>query len=343
MKTIRTALLGLGNVNIGLLEILRQKGAQLKQRYSIEFAIAAVADSSGVAIHPDGFDYNELISLKSAKGKVSSLKGYLRGVSSETLPSHSDAELLIESSPVNLETGNPGLAAAVNGLQKGWNVVFANKAPLVLAFDDLHALANATHTKLAFSATVCGGLPVINVLQRDMKVASFKNFRGILNATTNHILQALATGGTMEEAIKEAQRVGAAEADPMHDVLGHDAANKLYIIMKSFTDFSGSIHDIETEGIQNVTATQLAASRKRGNTIKLVASAMPVGNHWTLSVKPSEVKSTSFLGQCEGWEMGVQFETDLYESIAMKIYEEDPLATSAAVLRDALEVSLRNL
>jgi len=338
MNQIKTALLGLGNVNIGLLKILQNKRTQLIQQYELEFIITAVSDSTGIAVNSTGFSYDELISLKATKGKVNELIGYLPGIASENLPDHANASLLIESSPVNLIHGNPGLAATIRALEKGWNVVLANKAPVVFAFDELYALAKKNKAQLAFSATVCGGLPVINVLRRDMACASLHSFHGILNATTNHILKALENGGTMEEAIQEAQRVGAAEADPMHDVKGHDAANKLYIIMKSFTEFNGTIRDIETEGIQKLTATELNAAHKRGNKIKLIASAVPDGATWKLSVKPTEVKADSFLGQCDGWEMGIQFESDLYESIAMKIYEENPLATSAAVLRDMIAV-----
>jgi homoserine dehydrogenase len=337
-RMIKTALLGLGNVNIGLLKIFSSKRDILRDHYELDFLITAVADSSGIAIRQNGFSYQDLIDLKAGKGKVSALPGFLPGISSEDLPHHADAELLIESSPVNLVDGNPGLTVGRTALQKGWKVVFANKAPLVFAFDELHALAKVNHSRLAYSATVCGGLPVINVLKRDMAGARLKKFSGIVNATTNHILKALATGGTMDEAIAEAQRVGAAEADPMHDVKGHDAANKLFIIMKSFTGYTGTIKDIETQGIQNITASDLAAARQRGNTIKLIASAQPVNDSWKLSVKPVEVKAGSFLGQCEGWEMGIEFKSDLYESISMKIVEEDPLATSAAVLRDAIEV-----
>ena len=338
MKIIRTSLLGLGTVNIGLLKILVGKKDYLKQKQGIEFCITSVADSSGVAINKNGFGYEQLINLKASKNKVSSLQGYIPNAISESITDYADTDLLIESSPVNLETGSPGLQASKLALSKGINVVLANKAPVVFAFDELHELARKHKTKLAYSATVCGGLPVINVLQRDLIGASLKSFKGILNATTNHILQALETGGTMDNAIKEAQRLGAAEADPSHDVSGHDAANKLFIIMKSFTDFSGTIHDIEIEGIDHITPNQLAEARSRGNVIKLIAAAKPEGTNWKLSVRPTMVKASSFLANCTGWEMGVEFETDYYESISMKIYEEDPLATSAAVFRDAINL-----
>ena len=342
MKKIKTALLGLGTVNVGLLKILIDKKDYLATVYALEYVITAVADSSGIAVRNDGFSMDELIKLKAAKSKVSDLHGYLPAINPELITDHAPVDLLIESSPVNLKTGSPGLQAAQHALSNGMNVVFANKAPLVLAFDELHAIAKNQNCRIAYSATVCGGLPVVNVLQRDLIGASLKKFKGILNATTNHILDVLEAGGSLEEGIREAQRVGAAEADPAHDISGHDTANKLFIIMKSFTHYSGSIDDIVIEGIDRITTHHISEARNRGNTLKLIAQAEPDGTRWKLSVRPIEVNAASFLGLCKGWEMGIEFETDYYESISMKIFEEDPMATSAAVFRDAIHVSSNN-
>lgn len=341
MKIVDTVLLGLGTVNIGFLKILSTKHKELMGEYNLEFRITAVADSSGMAINPAGYDYEQLIRLKKDKGKVQSLKGFEATRLIEDSIDFIDADLLIESSPGNLRDGNPGLAISKKALQKGWSVVFANKAPLIFAFNELHNLAAEFGGHIAYSATVCGGLPVINVLKRDLKGAALTRLRGIFNATTNYILQEVEKGGSMEEAIKEAQRLGAAEADPSHDTHGHDTANKLFIIMKSFTNFSGTIQDIEVEGIQHIKPDQLLAAKARGNRIKLVASAEPDGKTWKLMVKPTEVKANSFLGTCDGWEMGLELNTDLYESISMKNYEADPVGTSAAVLRDAIDLCLK--
>jgi len=145
-------------------------------------------------------------------------------------------------------------------------------------------------------------------------------------------------GGSIELAIKEAQRIGAAEADPSHDINGHDTANKLFIIMKSFTDFAGTINDIHVEGIQKLTSQRLLEAKETGRKIKLLAIATKKDNQWLLSVKPVVVERNSFLGTCDGWEMGLELKTDLYESISVKNYEADPLGTSAAVVRDVLEM-----
>ena len=340
MKKIRTVLVGLGAVNIGLLKILVEKHKLIQRNYGLDLTIVGVADSSGIAINKSGFTYEELIRLKFNGHKTNQLGGHVSGISTENITAHVDADLLVEGSPVNLETGNPGLQVVRAALMKGWSVVSANKAPLVLAFDELHTLANEHNAKLAYSATVCGGLPVINVLQRDLKVTSLVSLKGIFNATTNFILEELEKGRSFDGSVIEAQRIGAAEADPSLDIDGLDTANKLYIIMKSFTDFSGGVSDIEITGIRNIKISQIEQAASQNKRIKLLASASKMGDQWILAVEPIEVESDSFLGNCDGWEMGIQLQTDYYKDISMKIMEKEPVSTSAAVLRDIINVSL---
>ncbi len=336
-KHTRVILVGLGTVNRGWLNLMQDKHRELQQR-GIHFDIVGVADSSGVAVNDQGYSVQALLALKGSGQKVSSLTGYRPGVPTAQLLDHVEADVLIESSPANLIDGEPGLTIARAALHNGMAVVLANKTPLVFAFDELQLLCERHKGRMAYSATVCGGLPVVNVLKRDLKLAQIKRIRGIFNATSNFVLRELERGGTLEEAIRAAQRLGAAEADPTHDLHGHDTANKLYIIMKSCSDFQGGIADIKTTGIQRVTPEGLKAARSREHIIKLMAEAVPVDGGWNLSVAPAEIPRSSFLGSCEGWEMGFEIETDLYEKICMKNYEADPMGTSAAVMRDCLEL-----
>ena len=340
MKKLRTVLIGLGTVNIGLLKILLDKKQMIAEKHHLELVIVGVADSSGIAVSANGYQYAELVNLKAKGDHVNRLDGYLQGISTEIIVDHVDAQLLIEGSPVNLETGNPGLQVMRTALIKGWSVVTANKAPLVLAFDELHMLAQKHSGKLAYSATVCGGLPVINVLLRDLKATTLITFKGILNATTNFILGELEKGGSFEEAVGEAQRIGAAEADPSLDIDGYDTANKLFIIMKSFTDFSGDISDIQIKGIRNIDEKLTKQACARNHKIKLVGMAEMKDDQWILVVTPIEVQADSFLGSCNGWEMGIDLATDYYENISMKTSEAEPAGTSAAVLRDVINLSL---
>ncbi len=337
VRKVRTVLLGLGNVNLSLLKILSGRESEIARKYKLEFKIVGIADSSGIAVRSKGFGYQEILNLKFNKGKVNEVAGFLPQPS-DKIAECVEAELLIEASPVNLKTGEPGLQAAKSALALGWSVVLANKAPLVLAYDQLIKLAIDHKTKVVFSATVCGGLPVINVLQRDLKFAKLKSLWGIFNATSNFVLQELEKGGTMEEAIKKAQLIGAAETDPSLDLSGQDTANKLYIIMKSFTDFNGTINDIQLKGIDEVSQADIREATEKNTSIKLVASAHKKNNKWELAVVPTIIAKDSFMGSCNGWEMGIEIKTDLYESISLKNYEADPTGTAAAVLRDAIDV-----
>jgi homoserine dehydrogenase len=339
-EVVKTVLVGLGNVNLGLLKILIDKKEAIAEQYNTRFKIVGVVDSSGMAISEKGFAYEDLINLKHNKGKVNEITGFLPKAP-EFIPDCIEADLLIDGSPVNLEHDNAGIKLIKRAIIKGWHVVLANKAPLVLAFDELTSLAEQHKTKIRYSATVCGGLPVINVLSRDLKLASLQSLYGIFNATSNFVLQELEKGVSMEEAIKEAQNIGAAETDPSLDISGQDTANKLYIIMKSFSDFSGSIKDIEIEGIEKVTAEEVQQAAKANTQIKLVASAYKKGREWKLEVRPTTVAADSFIGSIKGWEMGIEIKSDLYESISLKNYEADPTGTCAAVLRDMLDIQPR--
>lgn len=342
MKTIDTFLIGLGNVNRNFLRILEMKATRLAQDYSIMFRIVAVADSSGVAISADGFDPATTRQFKEAGGRVRELPGYAEGFSPADVLATLRCDLVMEASPVNLTTGEPGLSATRTALRRGIAVVLANKAPLVLAYRELHDLAAATGAGLRFSATVCGALPVVNIGQRDLIAADVTRLRGIFNATTNFILAEMATGRSYTEALGEAQQRGIAETDPTLDVEGWDTANKLVIIANSVLGTNATLADVAVTGITHVTAAELMQEKGRGRTIKLLATAERAGNGYTLVVRPTVVSADSFLGQCRGWEMGIEIESDLYGHMFHKIWEREPLPTAAAMLRDAVNIFTGN-
>lgn len=343
-------LAGLGFVNRGLLRLLSEKNHTIG---GCRFKITAIADSSGVALNTAGFDPESLLKLKTAGRHAIDLPEFSSGLRTSDFAGTGIGDILVEATPANMVDGQPGLTAARSALMAGAHVVFANKAPLVFAFDELHALAASASPegyfqepgesgtagiRLAYSATVCGGLPVVNVIRRDLRGARITGVRGILNATSNYVLDVLSGGGSFQDAIREAQRIGAAEADPSYDINGNDTANKLFIIVKTIGGYPGSFLDTDLTGIGRITAEQMNDARSRGCTIRLVATAERTKESWRLRVAPEEVPESDFLGQCRGWEMGVEIESDWYEKIWLKNAEREPTGTSAAVLRDILSV-----
>ena len=337
-KVIATALIGLGNVNRNFLKILEMKADQLRTQYGLSFRIVCVADSSGVAVNADGFDPAQLRQFKETGGRIRQLTEFLPNRTAVDALATVPCDLVLEASPVELKTGEPGLGVTRAALQRGISVVLANKAPLVLAFRELHELAAASGAGLAFSATVCGALPVINIGQRDLIAAEISLLRGIFNSTSNFILEEMTQGRSYADALVEAQQRGIAETDPSLDVEGWDTANKLVIIANSFLGIHARLADVTVEGITQISSTQLQAALAADSNIKLVASAQKTVDGYQLAVAPTILPKRDFLAGCNGWEMGIEIQSDLYGKQFYKLWEREPLPTAAAMLRDAVNL-----
>lgn len=337
MPTIRTALIGVGAVNRSFLEILMRKAERLQAQYGLSFRIVLAADSSGVIRRAAGFDPQQLYQFKRNGGRLNTLPEVVNAPLTQVLQ-ETDCDLVLEASPVNLKDGEPGLSVTRTALACGMNVVLANKGPLVLAFRELHELAAQKKVGLAYSATVCGALPVINIGQRDLIAADIIMLRGIFNSTSNFILAEMNSGRSFADALAEAQRRGIAEADPSLDVEGWDTANKLVIIANSMLGIHTTLHDVQVTGITGITMAQLQAEARHGRTIKLVATAQRTSQGYHLTVAPTTLDQSDFLGSCSGWEMGIEIHSDLYGKLYHKIWEDSPLPTASAMLRDAVNL-----
>ena len=164
---------------------------------------------------------------------------------------------------------------------------------------------------------------MINIGRRDLVAADVLRLRGIFNSTSNFILGEMATGRSFADALAEAQRRGIAETDPTLDVEGWDTANKLVIIANSFLGVRVTLADVHVAGISQVTTEQLEAELAAGNTIKLLATAERTEAGYTLAVRPTVLGQDEFLGSCDGWEMGIELQSDLYGRMYHKIWERE--------------------
>jgi len=331
---IKTALIGLGHVNRNLLKILHQKQARLAHDYGVEFKIVLIADSSGFACNKDGFDPNIIVTAKERGKRVADLEEAVSGQTIINALADTSCDLVFEASPVDLKTGGPGLEIVRASLKQGISVVLANKGPIVVAYDELHKLAREKHAGLKFSATVCGGLPILNIGKRDFIAGDILKLRGIFNATSNFILDQMSLGISYDSALAEAQKRGIAEADPSLDVEGWDSANKLLIIANTLLNANISLGDITVTGMTDISTDFLLSEKNKGNAVKLIASA----ENGKFSVSPVVLPATDFLSQCQGWEMAVEMHTDIYGIHYYKLWEREPIPTAASMLRDAVHI-----
>ena len=229
VKRVRLALVGLGNVGRHFLRLLTEHDDTLREKYGLAFSVHCVVDSSGVAVSDDGFDLDRLLEHKARGVKLCKLPEFCEGLPLAGALDRVPCEILLEASPVDLDTGEPGLSNCRTALEHGLHLVLANKAPLVLAHEELDCLATDAGVGILYSATFCGGLPVLNIVRRDMVCGRVLGFRGIFNATTNFILEEMLNGRAYADALRETQERGIAEADPSLDVGGWDTAAKLVI------------------------------------------------------------------------------------------------------------------
>ncbi len=340
-QVVRVALVGLGNVGRGFLSLMIQKHEVLASRYGLNLKLTAVADSSGAVIDGRGIDPETLLQHKTAKGGIGSFPyGGKPGLAPVDVVHRSKADVLLDASPVNLQTGQPGLDCVRAALQEGWHVVLANKAPLVLAYRELMRLAHSQNCRIGFSATVCGALPVVNTGQRDHIAVRYTKIEGIFNSTSNYILTAMEAGESFAGAVRQAQEEGVAETDPTLDVEGWDTANKLVILANSVLQFPCTLHDVEVRGIRGIGPEDLRRARAHGEVIKLLAVALPFGDAYRLSVHPARLPITHPLASVNGWEMGVVWHTDIMGVQFAKVDERGAVPTAAAMLRDLVNLTV---
>jgi homoserine dehydrogenase len=188
-----------------------------------------------------------------------------------------DAEALVAGADVVVELMGgiePARTLILRAIEHGASVVTANKALLAQDGPTLYAAADAAGVDLYFEAAVAGAIPIVRPVRESLAGDHVQRVLGIVNGTTNYVLDRMATDGLeLEQAVKEAQTLGYAEADPTADVEGHDAAAKAAILASLAFHTRVSLDDVACEGISSVTADDVAWAQRTGHTIKLLAIA----------------------------------------------------------------------
>ncbi len=343
MRTARLAIVGLGNVGRRLLELIESKRETLRERYDLQLVITGAADRSGAAVSAEGLNPGEILRVKRGrKGIAAFPQAGHAGMTPQEMVREAKPDILVELSLTDLKDGEPGLSTIREALANKINVATANKGPLVLAYQELAALARSKGVQLLHSATVTGGLPTLNIGTRDLGVATIDKFEGVVNGTTNYILTRMTEGQSYAEALKHAQDIGMAEADPTLDVDGWDAANKLVIIANAVLRRPTTLKDLQVEGIRGVKPGDLQQATEHRQVIKLVASAEKIGDDYELSVRPTRLERSHPLSKVGAGMMGVIYHTDINGTIIAVIEEQDPYPTAAGVLRDIVQIAIHN-
>ncbi len=305
LAPLRVVLLGLGTVGLGVYRYLKKR--------------------------PDLFDVRRIVVRDPHKRREDAIPAEL--LSTDVMDAAEvPAELVIEA----IGGVEPAAQAVGAALLKGRAVVTANKAMIAARWREFVPYATGPQRRLRFSAAVGGAVPVLETLEALLQHDRIERVRAVINGTCNFILDALAGGGSFDDAVKQAQACGFAEADPRSDLSGEDAAFKLGIIGSIAFGAPFALEKIERTGIERITAEMIAAAGQKGRSLRLVATAERPsgGGELRLTVRPCEIDRSDFLAGARNEENRVEIFTASGKRIQLSGKGAGRWPTAVAVLGD---------
>ncbi len=320
MGKISVGIIGFGTVGSGTARVLLQNGALITRRTGLDIELRRIADlditrDRGVRI-PDGV----LTSDASA------------------ILDDPDIRIVVEC----MGGIQPAKEFMLRAIRNGKHVVTANKALLATEGNDIFRAAAEHNVEVGFEASVAGGIPIIKVLQEGLVANEIVAVYGIINGTSNYILTKMTDEKVdFSEALKEAQRLGYAEADPTFDIEGIDSAHKLTILASLAYGIPLSYDEVYREGITRITAQDIDFAAELGYKVKLLAIAKASPDEVELRVHPTMVSSDYLVSKVDGVFNAVYVEGDAVGSTLYYGRGAGDLPTGSAIVADIIDIGRR--
>jgi homoserine dehydrogenase len=338
---LNAALLGFGNVGRALAELLIEKKNTLLHEYDIDLRIVGIATGShGQVIDPRGIDLRQALEVRQAGSSLDALHSGHPINNPFSFLADSPIDLLFESTPTNVEDGQPAYAYIFGALERGVHVVTANKGPVAFGYQELTALARRKNVGFLFESTVMDGAPVLAVGREGLPANPILRTRGILNSTTNYILTRMEQDNlSFDAALEAAQAIGIAETDPTLDIDGWDSAIKTVILANVLMGADLRPMDVVRQGIRHITLADVEEARAAGQRIRLICEAerQPDGNV-TASVEPRTVAEQDILASVTGTSSIVDFETETLPRVTVVEHNPGPTTTAYGMLADMINI-----
>lgn len=335
----RLAFVGFGTVGQGLADLLLEKRELLEEKYDFEYAVVAVSDSlKGSVYDSDGLDLKELLSLVRETGGIQEYPKGEKGWDSLKTIRESNADIVVEVTYTDIQTGEPAISHIKAALNSKKHVVTTNKGPIALAYRELLGLAKENGVGLRFEGTVMSGTPSLNLGLEALAGAEINEVRGILNGTTNYILTEMAKGIDYDAALREAQRLGYAEANPEADVEGWDALAKIVILANALLGGDVKVDEVKRRGITEISLADVEAAKREGKCWKLIARAWREGGGVKAEVAPEKVANEDFLAGVGGVTNALTIDSDTLGPVTLIGPGAGGRETGFALLSDLLSI-----
>lgn len=318
---INIGIIGFGTVGTGTVKILLENRDILKERIGFEINLKKIADlditrDRGINISPE-----------------------ILTINADNLLNDPHIDIVVE-----LIGGiRPAKDFILKAIQNHKHVVTANKALLATAGNEIFNAAFKAGVEIGFEASVAGGIPIIKVIRESLVANRIKAVYGIINGTSNYILTKMTEENVeFSEALKEAQNLGYAEADPTLDVEGIDSAHKLAILAALAYGIPISFDGIYCEGISRVTPQDIEFASEFGYKVKLLAIAKETDNAIELRVHPTMIPKEYLISKVDGPFNAVYVEGDATGSTLYYGRGAGDMPTGSAVVSDIVDIA-RNI
>ncbi len=318
MKELKVGIIGFGTVGTGTAKILLSQRELIKKRTGIDIILKKVADRD-----------------IERKREISLPEGVLIPDAWEVIKD-SEIDVVVE-----LVGGiHPAKDFIIEALKNGKHVVTANKALLAEEGNDIFYLAKEKGLQLGFEASVGGGIPIIKVMREGLVANKMLAIYGIINGTTNYILTKMTDEGIdFQDALREAQNLGYAEADPTLDIEGIDSAHKITILASLAYGIPLSFPKVYCEGITKITAQDIAFAKEFGYKIKLLAITKILNGEIEIRVHPTMVPENYLIAKVDGVFNAIYVEGD---SVGATLYYgrgAGSMPTGSAVVADIVDIA----
>jgi homoserine dehydrogenase len=338
MKTYNLFFLGFGTIGRALARLLLEKDSLLRETYNVAFqATAAATRRHGIVVNPGGLDLTDLLRRSDSGDAIGAQSFDPAGL--EKLLKDSGADILVEITPTDRESGEPAASHIRRALSGGLHAVTANKGPVAYAYRELRDLAQAAGKRFLFESAVMDGTPVFSLQREALPAARVLGFRAILNSTTNYLLTRMEKGMDFEEAVQAAQGVGIAETDPMADIDGWDAALKVAALVNVWMDHPLKPDSIQRQGIGILDPADIRCARSEGRPFKLICRAARTAQGVSASIRPEQVAADDPLASVGGTGTMIRLETDVLPGLIIGGSAPGPATTAYGLLSDLLRIA----
>jgi homoserine dehydrogenase len=314
---VRLALIGYGNVGRAFARLLEAK------RSTYPFKIGAVH----TARHGTAYKVNGEPEFGPAAASI------------DEFLDRADAEVMLELSALNPATGEPAISHIRAAFARGLHVVTANKGPIAHAYAALCEEARLAGVQFRFESTVMDGAPVFNMVHNNLPGVRITGFAGALNSTSKLVVAAMREGRTFEDGIREAQRLGIAEADASFDTDGWDSAAKGAALANVLLGAHITPLDVDRRGIGRLTPERVEELARKRKTVVLITRGKRSGDEVKVRVRAEVLDDTDVLAAVQGTSNIILFQTDLMGIVGTVSISPRVEQTAYGVFSDLVDIA----